>query len=301
MKNNSTKPVYKTQKILRKRKRQARLDSASDFVQLSNNIFGAINEIAQIQFDTRRVQLEEETAAIDQKYQTEIEGINASALSEEEKTQKLQQAEILYNAQKQQQQLKLKQIERDRAKFERAITIQRIIADTAAAIIGQLRATPLPAGFPFIAAIGALGAAQLARVIATPLPAFAEGTDDAPGGLAWLGDGGRRELVQQPDGKTWITPDRPTIMNLPKHSIVYPDARKVMEAGIASSMAVNKAGRLVEMPQISTGGIEQKIDKLTNVIRNKRELNLSATQGGMTAIWKYGANSIRYTEDQTKW
>ncbi len=284
------------------KKFQARMEAVQKFGQLATNIFSTVNEINQIQFDQRQKQIEEETIAIEKKYQAEVAAINASALSEEEKATRLQRLSITYEAQKQQQELKTRQMEHDRAKAERAITIQRIIADTAASVVATLGAKPwTPLNIALAATVGALGAAQLARVIATPLPAFAEGTDNAPGGPSWVGDGGRHELVQEPGGKTWITPNVPTIMNIAKGSIVYPDARKILEYQIASSMAVNAAGRLIEKPVNNMAGIEHKLDKLTQVIKNKGELNMNASKQGFSAMWRFGANSIRYVEDKLKW
>lgn len=143
--------------------------------------------------------------------------------------------------------------------------------------------------------MGAIGALQLARAIATPLPKFAEGTDDAPGGLAWVGDAYKKELVITPQGKIMQTPAVPTVMNVPKHSIVLPDARAALESGLA----VNRYGRLVQQEN-STQKIEQKLDNIAKVIKNKPVLNMNADQGGLTAMWKFGANWVTYAEDQTR-
>lgn len=52
--------------------------------------------------------------------------------------------------------------------------------------------------------------------------AYAEGTNYHNGGPAWLGDGFEPELVREPNGKTWITPDQPFLYNLPRGSVVIP-------------------------------------------------------------------------------
>jgi hypothetical protein len=188
-----------------------------------------------------------------------------------------------------------RRIELERARFEKASNIASIIGSTAVAIIKQLAVTPLPAGAPFVAAIGAIGALQLARAIAAPLPKFAHGTDDAPGGLAWVGDAYKKELVLTPQGQVVQTPAVPTVMNVPRHSIVLPDARAALESGLA----VNRYGRLVQNDNGSQK-IEQKLDHIAKVIKNKPVLNMGADQGGLTAIWKYGANWVSYAEDQTR-
>lgn len=273
---------------------QIRLEKIQKLGQISANIFGVIAELSQIQYDTEKVRIEEAIANIEKKRDSELAAINASAISEQEKADKIQILEAKTQAQKEQQERRLRQLESDRARFERVITIQRIIADTAAAVVAALGAKPYsPLNIALAATVGALGAAQLARVIATPLPRFAHGTDDAPGGLSVVGDAGRSELVKEPTGKMWVTPNVPTVLNVPKHSIVYPDARAVLESGLV----VNRQGRLVEAGT-DTSKIEQKLDKLTQVIKNKPVLNMHADQSGLTAMWQYGASRIGYVEDQ---
>lgn len=278
------------------KKFQIRMERLQKIGEISNNIFSAIGELQNIRFDTEKARIEEEIANIEKRRDAELAAIEASGLSQQDKADKIKILEAKTQAQKEQQERRLRQLESDRARFERATTIQRIIADTAAAVVAALGAKPYsPLNIALAATVGALGAAQLARVIATPLPRFAEGTDDAPGGLSWVGDGGKKEMVREPGGKTWLTPSVPTVMNVPKHSIVYPDARAVLESGLA----VNQYGRLVNRGN-DTSKIEQKLDKLTSVIKNKPVLKMNATERGLAAMWEYGANTVTYVEDQTR-
>jgi phage-related protein len=59
-------------------------------------------------------------------------------------------------------------------------------------------------GVPVAIVTGAVGALQLAKVLATPIPQYAEGTDAHPGGLAVVGEGKHNELVQMPGGKSHL-------------------------------------------------------------------------------------------------
>lgn len=274
---------------------QIRMERLQKIGEISANIFSFIGELSQIQYDTEKARITEAIAEIEKKRDAELASINASALSEQEKADKIQILNATVQAQKEQQERRLRQLEADRARFERVVTIQRIIADTAAAVVAALGAKPYtPLNIALAATVGALGAAQLARVIATPLPRFAHGTDDAPGGLSVVGDANRSELVREPGGKMWVTPKVPTVMNVPKHSIVYPDARLMLESGLV----VNRNGRLVEAN--NDNKIEQKLDKLISVVKNKPVLNMRAGADGLTAIWEYGATTIRYVDDQVR-
>lgn len=74
-----------------------------------------------------------------------------------------------------------------------------------------------------------MGAIQIATILATPIPSYAEGTKDSTGhrgGTALVGDAGKHEVVMY-SGKAWITPDAPTLVDLPKGAQVFPDVDKV--------------------------------------------------------------------------
>lgn len=66
------------------------------------------------------------------------------------------------------------------------------------------------------------------------IPAYAHGTDGHPGGMAILGDGvgsnKGRELVQTPDGNTFLSPAKPTLTFLPKgtHVLSATDTRSLL-------------------------------------------------------------------------
>lgn len=110
---------------------------------------------------------------------------------------------------------------------------------TALGIAAAMAASPLTLGMPWAGAIAAQGAVnvalslavaamQAAAVAAQPLPAYKDGTKDHKGGLAIVGDGGKSELIQHPDGSLYKTPNIPTLVDLPKHSIVMADYEKAM-------------------------------------------------------------------------
>lgn len=53
-------------------------------------------------------------------------------------------------------------------------------------------------------------------------PQYAKGTDGHPGGMAMIGEKGR-ELVQMPNGRSFISPGSHTMLNLPKGTQVIPN------------------------------------------------------------------------------
>lgn len=74
------------------------------------------------------------------------------------------------------------------AKWDKANSIVQAGIATALAITKALPNLVLAA------LVGAMGAAQIAVIAAQPIPRYAKGTKDHPGGLAIVGDGGKKKV-----------------------------------------------------------------------------------------------------------
>lgn len=109
------------------------------------------------------------------------------------------------------------------AKFEKATSIAEAAIQIAGGILQTIKTLGFPAAIPMIAALGAMGAIQLATIIATPIPKYSKGTDSHKGGLAIVGDGGVPETVVTDKG-SYITPSVPTLIDIPRGSKVIPYA-----------------------------------------------------------------------------
>lgn len=109
------------------------------------------------------------------------------------------------------------------AKFEKATSIAEAAIQIAGGILQTIKQLGFPAAIPMIAALGAMGAIQLATIIATPIPKYAKGTDSHKGGLAVVGDGGVPETIVTDKG-AYITPSVPTLVDIPKGAKVIPYA-----------------------------------------------------------------------------
>ena len=81
-----------------------------------------------------------------------------------------------------QYQKKLKVIKTNQAKDEKAFAIFQALINIAASVSKQIAATPLPLGAPLVAQVAALGAIQLAAIVARPIPKFKRGTLNVTGG-----------------------------------------------------------------------------------------------------------------------
>lgn len=273
---------------------------------LGSQIIDTFNAIIVSGYDRQISAIQSQIDKLEEQKQKDIEVANATIANKDLRETEIAKIEVRAQAQRDLLEQRQRGIEIQKAKFEKMSALLKVTVDTVqkvAAIKAQaalLAANPLTAllaplalsQLPLVIASGALAAGVIA---AAPLPKYEHGTSDAQGGLSLVGEK-RKELIITPDGNVTQTPSRPTVMNVPKHSIVLPDARAALESGLM----VNRHGRLVQAPDNGIQEVGRKIDTLTKVMKNKPVLNMSADQGGLTAMWQYGANWVKYVEEQTK-
>lgn len=189
--------------------------------------------------------------------------------------------EIRKEAERKQRELEKKRLEEQRkfAIFEKASAVIAAGINTALAITNQLAKGDPYTAFARAALAGALGAIQIAAIIAKPIPKFAVGTDNAPGGLAFVGERGT-ELIQTPSGEAWLTPNKATLTNLPKGSKVFTnDETMMMMAGISNFSAMkgdfvlySKLGSLEQTIKMSDAKIVDAIERSNNKILTQGNL-----------------------------
>lgn len=116
-----------------------------------------------------------------------------------------------------------RQIQIDQAKFNKQVAVLNVMLSTAQAIMQASAAAPPPWNIPLIAIAAAIGAAQLASVIAQPIPlnSKAKGRDGGPDEWAIVGEQGS-ELVTLRSGESYLTPNKPTLTFLPEGAVVTP-------------------------------------------------------------------------------
>lgn len=87
-------------------------------------------------------------------------------------------------------------------------------------VLGKLGVS---AKIPFLT-VSSSGGSSSSKSSKGATPAYAQGTDSHPGGMAWLSDGKGRnagqELVQTPDGNLSLSPKKQSLVDLPKGSKV---------------------------------------------------------------------------------
>lgn len=280
--------------------------------QLAQDAFDLVQTLVLAGFDNQKNAIQDQINQSEEKKQKDIEAVNASIATEQEKADKIAIINARAQAQKDALERRQRQIDLERARFEKAAALVKVIVDTAqkvAAIKAQvalLLSNPLTAAYAGIAAAQipiaiASGAIAATSILAQPLPKFATGTDDAPGGFSIVGDGGKKELVVTPDGELIETPARPTVMNVPKHSIIFPDARQVLEQGIAAGL-LNTAPSLVDHGKYyreMTEKLSGEIRTLGNRLMSKTENHWHPRKDGWEKVKAHGNNRSHIIND--KW
>lgn len=187
-----------------------------------------------------------------------------------------EQAEARQAAINQKTEKREKELAKKQAQIKKGQTVFSIILDTAAAIMGAWATNPITApAMSYI--IGALGTANLAIALATPIPEYARGTKKHPGGLAIVGDAGREEIIKTPSGKIFKTPATDTLVNIPTNSVVYPSVEAALKD--IETMMPLMSNSMAALPNIKKQSKEQitinfDIDKITSAQdRSTRVLN----------------------------
>lgn len=188
----------------------------SSFAKIQDGITSIMTDI----YDARIKRVEEEQEANEEAGEKELERIekleNSGAITKEEAEARKRAAEQATANKNKELEKKKEVLQQKQAKWEKANAISQSVIATALAVSKALPNLVLAA------LVGILGAAQLATIIAQPIPKYAKGTDNHPGGLAIVGDGGKHEAVVTDKG-TYITPNVPTLIDLPRRAKVIPD------------------------------------------------------------------------------
>lgn len=206
--------------------KEKRIENAQMWMQAAADSMDTISEIISTVYDGKIEKIEEEqeanTEAGEKEQERITELVTKKVITEEEGEARKRAAEAKTakkneELEKKKQQLKIKQ-----AKWDKANSIAQATISTALAIMNALQTQPFWLGIAMAAIAGAMGAVQIATIAATPIPAYAKGTDYHRGGPAIVGDGGRPEVVIF-NGTAWLTPDKPTLVDMPAGAVVIPD------------------------------------------------------------------------------
>jgi hypothetical protein len=293
-----------------KKKHEEKLKDLEEYLQKAQDIYGQLGDVVSGALDAITIRqknaIQDQIDLLDKQKAKDIEIANQTITNAQDKAAAIAIIEARSQAKRDQLELKQRQADERKAKFDKAIAIASIILNTAVAVVKYLSETNY---FQAIAA-GILGAAELAVAIATPIPKFKVGLNKDYEGFGYVGDGRKHEVIERNDGSIEITPDTDTLTYINKGDRIHSDADEFFNTAKGTAMRgiAKTASRMNGVPNTKVSS-EQSLLKgeLVEVNRNlkkligKKELHLNASDSGLTAMWKHGANQIKYIKDQTNW
>lgn len=257
-------------------------------IELARALADLVVNIIGGQYERQKEIVDKELQDVETRKQADIDAVNESLASEDEKAAQISLIKIRAQQQEEMLNERKKQIELQQARFEKAKSAASIVQHTASAIVRTFADFPYYIALPLSVIIGATGAAQLASVLATPIPRYKDGISYSPEGLAIVGDGGRNEVVESKFG-TYLTPATDTLTYLPKGSTVHKSVDDYYNSigGLANSkLFVNSAGQL-------------SMDKVTKEIKAMGSNVVGAVRANrsMTKII-YTFNGMKVTQEK---
>jgi hypothetical protein len=239
-----------------------------EFADMYGTQIDQMNDISNMFFDNRIERLQQDRDA-NAEYFDNLIGL---ARGNEEEQDKLQAERDIKDKELREKQRKeaIKQ-----AIFNKGLSIANIAVNTAEAITKA--AAQVGTGFLLTTPVLiALGAAQAAAVIAAPLPRFKDGIENAPVGLAVVGDGGKHEYIEDRMGNILQTPKTDTLVNLGGGEKIHKDLDSLISAKGLTNDDIYKATILTTLAN------EKRMDsvKLEKVFdRTMKDLDKKLTKG----------------------
>jgi len=254
----------------------AKEKKAAKAISYEQDAANAITAIVDGQHEMELNRIQKEIDANTVQKNIEIENVNQSTLSAQEKAARIaiinanaQANEERLNKKKKDEQIKQAQFDKEMQLFTLGV---KLVLDTVAAVSNPKKWLDVAAD-----------ASGIVAIAAKPIPKYQFGTDSHPGGPAIVGEVGK-EQINLPDGRSFLSPDGPTLLNLPKNAQVIPHdetnrlmLNDMMQRQAASLMGspdvVNELRTMREMQVWQTG-------KLIKALGQKQPVRVTVINNG---------------------
>jgi hypothetical protein len=238
----------------------------SDRVMVVNELLTSISEAMVAQAN---MYADQQIENIDRVEQAQLDSLSRLTLADSEREEEKKRIELAAKARRDAIEVDRIKKMRRAAIFQKGLDSAAIIANTARAMSQHNYEVPFPANIPVLISDAALGAAQLIKVLSTPLPQYKDGTLSKPkSGMALVSEEGR-ELIELPTGQKFLSPGTPTIMDLPARTRITPaDATKKMMRDVLFNM--DAAGNVKEGVDATQLAILGKFEEMNEDIKGLR-------------------------------
>ena len=210
---------------------QITVDNEKQKQEIRQQIFEKSAELVNAGFDIMQQGYANQLSRLEEQHKAEV-------LAAGESVEKRIIADRKYEAEK-------KKLQRRQAIAEKAQAAFSIALNTAQAIMA-IWAKETIAAPVLTALVAALGAAQLAAVLAQPIPAYAKGTKNSKD--TFIAGEEKSEIIVTPSGDLMVTPDKATLYSDPKlkGSTVIPHDES---SRILANLAMNNTRDIIDMRQ----------------------------------------------------
>lgn len=263
---------------------------ATALKEILDNASQAIIGLEDAITERRLLDIDKREKALKESNEKELRWIENSGYSSSEKEKQKQKLAA-------ETELKQKKIDRDRvtalrkqAKLNRDISIIEIIANTSMAISRHLK-SPYPINLVEMASDAVIGAVQIAKVLATPLPQYAKGRKGGKAEHAIVGEIGQEAIVTT-DGKVTLTPSTPSLAYIPQGADVIPHNELIKNSAY---VALAKQGTVTtdKLQMALIAEFEKNTEEIKALHLTMKSKNLTATYNGLGGFESYKQANIR--------
>jgi len=245
----------------------------SDLKRLGQEAFQFINTLISASIDRQIKGLEKQDESNTEYYASKRDAIERSSMLEKDKIE----ATMVLADQEKQEKLKIQAdiaaAKQKQARIDKAIALGTIAINTATAISKAVAEFPITGGLPFSAIAAAIGLAQAAVVLATPIPEYSTGVkaDDTYNGLAWISEKNEAELKIDKDGTMRLYTE-PTMIYKQQGDTILSNKELQQVLRPSQDGTVNKIS-YDELIRANAAQLKQQTKELASVLRETAKSN----------------------------
>lgn len=208
---------------------------------LAQSLLNLGQVLATAAIENQKNRLQGDSDAIEERKAREIQGVDNSLATEQEKADRIAVINAKAQSDKEAIDRRQRKLDAEKARLQKIFSLANIAINAfekiaqvqtigAVLLANPLTAALAPLAFSQIPFILGISAAQAAAVAAQPIPQYAKGTKNHKGGLSIIGEEGA-EKVDLPNGKSFISKSTAQLINLPAGTKVTPHGETMRMIG----------------------------------------------------------------------